>query len=152
MSRMWCCPPDQIKILRLKDCCSLYHVLWATSVVLIQQLHADIWQCEQSMLNTDLNPVCGTSEPQALVEQGRFLMDKVGLKSFSRPVVHWRQVSGRDVLTVCVHMPSGWNTHRRWVTAAIPGSNTSSGLWVYRMAWYFISTVVLCHGTKGKLW
>lgn len=68
------------------------------------------------MLNTDLNPM---SEPLALVEQtggarGRFLMDTVSLKSSIRPVVHWRQFSVRDVLTmcvlhmcVCVYMPSG---------------------------------------------
>lgn len=94
--------------------------------------------------------LCGTSQPRDLLEQtggekGRFLMDTVSLKSYSRPVVHWRQVPGRDVLTMCVFISPVAETHTEgWVTAAVPGSNTSSGLCVYHQAWCFISTGVLC--------
>lgn len=77
--------------------------------MLVQQLHAaqTLGSVQLWMLNTDLNSVCGTSEPGALVKQtggaqGRFLTDTASLKSSSRVVEHWRQLSGRDILTVCV--------------------------------------------------
>lgn len=142
--------------------------LRATSVVLMQQLHTateTFGGVNMCMLNTDLNPVCGTSEPRALVEQrggeqGRFLMDTVRLKLSSRPVAHWGKVSCRDVLTTCVFCVCGWvficpvvKTYTEgWVTAAIPASNTYSGFWVYHQTWCFISTVVLCHGSETQQW
>lgn len=98
---------------------SLSSTLRSTPVVLIQQLHTatkTFGSVNMCMLNTDLNSVCGASQPRDLLEQtggeqGRFQMDTVSLKSYSRPVVQWRQVSGRDVLTMCVLISPVAETH-----------------------------------------
>lgn len=150
---------DQVTILRPNACCSLSHLLRASSVVLVQQLHAateTFGSVNMCMLNTDLDPVCGTSEPWALVRQtggarGRFVMDTASLKSSTRPVAHWRQLSDRDVLTMCVLRVCScarWLKHtQRGESHPLSVDQTLQVGSEFTIRPDILSALILCHGS-----
>lgn len=140
------------------------HPSCTTSVVLLQQLLAatgSFGGVNMCTANTDLSPVCGTSEPGALAEQtggarGRFLMDTASLKSSSRPCATleavFRQGCSHHVcVSVCFLWLKHAHTHAHtqgWLTDGVQAtfdvgseSTSRSGL---------LSTLRSCDSTENE--
>lgn len=76
-------------------------------------------------------------------------MDTVSLKPSRHPVEHWRRLSGRDVLTMCVCVFScvQWlkRTHTGESQPLSQDQTLQVGSEVYQQAWCCIRSVLLCH-------